>query len=499
MDKILVACGTLLVLLPASPLYQPLTFRDSGVFLYIGWRILNGEVPYRGIWDHKPPVIFYINAIGLAIANNSRWGVWFLEFVSLFLAALIGYHLIKKVLGVYPAIYSLLLGLITLVFVLQGGNFTEEYALPLQFLALWLIIDVDNSPSSLWRFFMIGLIGGIAFFTKQTAIGIWIAIILYITIIRLKRNQIKRWLMEISSIIGGGSLICIVITIYFISQGALADFWSAAFKYNFDYSTANTGLVFRLKPILTGITPLATVGLFQFALIGYGIGLLLILFRKDLTSNWMSLLLVGLIDLPLELILVSASGYRYAHYYITIIPILTVFSGLTFWVLLTQLASWKFPSFAKSIFQVSIIVIFMWSSYIPYRIARNYTWNTDDSVIKYIESHTSPNDSVLLWGADAMTNFYSYRKSPTRFVYQYPLYLKSYADEKLVLEFLEGIIQNRPSLIIDTVNPDTPIYDFPIQTEKIREYVDYLRSHYRIVDNIEGWYIYGYFESENAP
>lgn len=498
-DKLLIVCGTLIVLLPVSPLNMPSIGKDSGVFLYIGWRILNGEVPYRDIWDHKPPVIFYLNAIGLAIANNSRWGVWFIEFVSLFLAAFIGFQLIKKILGIFPAICSLLLGLITLVFVLQGGNFTEEYVLPLQFFALWLFFNNKKSSIDFWRWFLIGLIGAIAFFTKQTAVGIWIAIIIYLTFIRLRGNQIKRWVVEMLALIGGGLLISILIILYFSSQGALVEFWSAAFKYNYYYATASTDLVHRLGPVLTGIAPLTTVGLFQIALIGYGLGLVLMLFRKDIISNWTPLLLVCLIDLPLELFLLSASGNRYGHYYVNIVPVLIVFSGLAFWVISTQVASWKIPNFAKSILQLGIIIVFLWCSYYPYRVQTDYSWMADDTVVNYIESHTSVNDTVLFWGADSAVNFLALRKSPTRFVYQYPLYTKGYVDEKLVLEFLGDIIQNHPRLIIDTKDPTTPLYDFPIQTEKIKEDIVYLKSHYHNVHNLGTWIVYEYYESKNAP
>jgi hypothetical protein len=43
-DKILVAIGVLIVLLPISPLNIVQPARDSGVFLYVGWRMLQGEI-----------------------------------------------------------------------------------------------------------------------------------------------------------------------------------------------------------------------------------------------------------------------------------------------------------------------------------------------------------------------------------------------------------------------------------------------------------------------
>ena len=65
-----------ITLLPAVPSLHPVPYRDSGVFLYVGQRILDGDMPYRDIWDHKPPGIHLVNAIGLAVAGGSMWGVW---------------------------------------------------------------------------------------------------------------------------------------------------------------------------------------------------------------------------------------------------------------------------------------------------------------------------------------------------------------------------------------------------------------------------------------
>jgi len=35
-----------------------LPWTDSSVFLYIGQRIIKGDVPYLDVWDHNPPLIY---------------------------------------------------------------------------------------------------------------------------------------------------------------------------------------------------------------------------------------------------------------------------------------------------------------------------------------------------------------------------------------------------------------------------------------------------------
>jgi hypothetical protein len=47
---------------------------DSAVYLSVGRRLARGYVPYLDVWDHKPPVIFLVAAIGYTITPNSPIG-----------------------------------------------------------------------------------------------------------------------------------------------------------------------------------------------------------------------------------------------------------------------------------------------------------------------------------------------------------------------------------------------------------------------------------------
>lgn len=503
-DKLLVVIGALCVLLPTSPMNMQFTNRDSGVFLYVGWRILNGELPYRDVWDHKPPVIFYINALGLAIMDGSRWGVWLLEFLGLSFAAFVGFKIVQKTLGTFPAMFSTLLWLLTLVFVIQGGNLTTEYTLPLQFTALWLAKTTFEKPNShYWRWLLIGSIGATAFFTKQTTIGIWVSIILFLIVSKIKSHQVKELIFEVLWFLGGFVAVCIGWIAFFGLQGGLVEFWSAAFQYNFVYSSSVVSFLDRMKPVIKGITPLAKVGLLQFAGIGYLLGLLLIYFRRDFIRGWLPLLVIALFDLPIELILISVSGRTYAHYYMTILPVLALFTGITFWVILSSRFLSDIPDRAKFVLTVGVIGVFLWTSFNEYRIQvtsfRHV--NRQHPIVSAIELNTNPEDTVLLWGAEASINYFSQRKSPTRFVYQYPLYMQRYADEQMIIEFLDDLIRENPRLIIDTHNERTPLYEFPIQTYAIQQRIAYLQCHYRMVGEIlpDKVTVYEYIASDCTP
>ena len=477
------------------------TYRDSGVFLYTGWRILNGELPYRDIWDHKPPVIFYINAAGLALTNNSRWGVWLLELVLVFFAAWVGYQLIKKVFGLFPAIFSLLLWLLSLVPLFQGGNFTTEYTLPLQFAALWLLYDSDKSEHKDRRFFLIGLTGALAFFTKQTAIGIWIAIIVSISIQELASGQFKQWFRELSYIFLGGISITAFMAIFFGAQGAFPQFWSAAFEYNFFYSSLNEyDLTPRIDILIRGLRPLSNSWLLQFSVAGYVAAILYILLKKNYAEPLKKLLFIGLINLPIELILIAIPQKTYPHYFMTLLPILAVLTAYTVWTVTSAISTWKLPGFMKLLAAAGVLAFFLSRSFDGY-LNQLYTYRTltkDETVIDYVKESTSPDDYVLLWGAEASVNYFTERRSPTRFVYQYPLQRDGYVNESLILEFLDDVIENRPKLIIDT-DSSIPMYEFPIRSDAIDEKAAYLLSHYCPARRIDSWTVYEYSDGVCAP
>ena len=110
--------GSLVALFPSNPQNMTLPSRDSGVFLYTGWRLLNGDIPYRDVWDHKPPLIYFVDALGLSLAPDSLWGIWILQFVFIFLTLLLVYRLLDREFGIYAALASTVVltsGLLTIL------------------------------------------------------------------------------------------------------------------------------------------------------------------------------------------------------------------------------------------------------------------------------------------------------------------------------------------------------------------------------------------------
>jgi len=65
----------LLYLLVRLPLLEVPLDRDEGAFGLVGQAILQGELPFRDIFDHKPPGVFYAYAAALPFIPPTAAGV----------------------------------------------------------------------------------------------------------------------------------------------------------------------------------------------------------------------------------------------------------------------------------------------------------------------------------------------------------------------------------------------------------------------------------------
>lgn len=491
-----------LVMLPASPANRPIASRDSGVFQYIGSRILEGEVPYRDIWDHKPPVIYYINSLSLLLSGGSQWGIWIIEVIILFVSSIICLRILEEIFDLTSAIVGTSIYLLSVNFVLQGGNYTEEYALFFHWCALALVYVSEKKGRYSWRGYLIGILGGLAFFTKQTSIGFFLALILFLLI----RNRIFSYkikiLRDIGIILSGAATAAGVILSYFALMDSLKYLWDASITYNYFYpakSLVKFPIQSVIDSVLTGFDFLSPTNLPAFALAGWGIGLGYLLLRRNYITRRDSILILAIINLPIELILVSSTGRDYGHYYLALLPSLTILAGFLVYVLVAGLHQLLSPDGSKKVRLFSSLVIFgaflltqmpAFVGYIDTIKTLRQVLPERKEAIELIMELTSEEDSVLIWGAESEINFHTQRPSPTRFVYQYPLYEDGYTNLALVEEFMEDIIQNQPRLIIDTRTEDMPFLDFELESPRINELSEVILAQYSKIKSIGDWDVY---------
>ncbi len=488
--------GTIIALFPANPINMTLPSRDSGVFLYVAWRLLSGDIPYRDVWDHKPPLVYFVDALGLAATPNSLWGLWFLQIIFIFFTLFFIYKLLDREFGIYAALagaITLTSGLLTVV---ARGNVTEEYALVFQALCFWLFMVAWKKNFPRRTSFWIGVLGGIAFNFKQTTIGIWITYGLILLAIRLFQRKFP--LKDLLSLLAGWLVPSLVLVAYLASQHAIADYWEQAFLYNFVYIGTHEGIRRLIPVFIKGFAYLRNGWVLYLAILGWLAGLGYVWLKRKAFAEIHSLLLVALVNLPIEVVLITVSGRSILHYYLTPLPVMAILAGTL---------AYTAPALINRIPRLSSQTIQRWVPGIvlaaialgQFGQVKSYSWyvqglseNDDAPVIDYIVNNTNEGDKVLIIGAESVVNFLARREAPTRYVYQYPLALLG--RRPMFEEYFDQILENKPALIIDTrgqSNLAEKLYT-PLQkrSQIVRDGVKYLGDHYEQVAQFGEWFVY---------
>lgn len=379
--------------------------------------------------------------------------------------------------------------LLALFFIIRLGNLTEEFALPIQFFCIWLFIHAQNKRFSFWRGIVFGITFAFLFLLKQTNIGIAIAILLVLIFLRLHNHQQEYLLKEIIGIVLGFIAISTIVLIYFGSQNALADFWNNAFLYNFSYTS--TEPLSALLASMIGLVFLMPTGILVVSFIGLILAIITIC--KDFKLNDVKnlILLLASVDFLVELLLISTSGRAYEHYYITLLPAISIFTAFVFQTLIMKIKETGKLRISSQLITAYALIVIGIGVYNSYFSQVQFIQSIDDrNITEYITSHTGKGETVLFYGAETSLNFETQRTSPSKFVYQYPLYTSGYTSDQLILEFLNDILVNQPAMIIDTHNAVTPFFEFPIRTKAIEENVKLINSKYAYIGKLAGWDVY---------
>ena len=503
------------VLLPHSPLFKT-PYGDSAVFLYHGQQILEGKIPYVDLFDNKPPLIFYLNALGLWIGNGSIWGVWSLEYLFLVLSSVIGFLTLTKYIDKKSAAFSTYFWLISLVYIHDGGNFPEVYALLFQFLALYLFWDGGSNKSYSVQSFFLGVTLSLTLLLKQNIIGIHVAAIFLISITRLRNKKIYFLFKELLFFTIGTASILIIVALYFYFHNALFQFWDTAFQYNFEY--VEKPLIKEIRSAYYGFKYLTATGISIVATLVWFFILMHIMPVDRYSENRPLKVLAHLafVLFPMVVMFVSISGRSYIHYYISWLPALFVLSSLFFYYLFSLKSNGIFLGiFASKRSSILLAISFVLATSIVPIGNFEYWFNrysarrqSNKQIVSIIDKYSDKSDFLFVWGLGSEFNLLTTRKSPTRFFC--PFFQVFHASESrlksIIPEILSDIKEKKPRIIIDQFAdwPNTPPIDprkrsqwaaehangKPISTE-ISELFDYIYGNYvRLDEDINGYDYY---------
>jgi hypothetical protein len=155
-----------------NPYIPTLLDTDSSVFAAVGLHFLEGKALYREAWDHKPPMIFFLDAVALWLGNGSVDAIRGLQRGFAVVGVNLFFSIVCLVFGsIWLAFFSSVFFLLYFYThsIYGGGNFAEEYGSIFVLggiLAVVMAARARESSARAWVFFS-GFLFSCAVLTKE--------------------------------------------------------------------------------------------------------------------------------------------------------------------------------------------------------------------------------------------------------------------------------------------------------------------------------------------
>ncbi len=413
---------------------------DSSVFKYIGRVILDGGIPYRDTFDHKGPLVYLLNAIGILISYQK--GIWGVELVTLFATFAIMYKISRLLCSRLVSIGILLLSSSLLFKYFEHGNLSEEFALPFIAAAIYIFTDYFiHAKISNLRLVICGLSLGAVCLLRVNMIPVWVVMCIGVLIHCITKRQIKEIFRFLAFFLIGFSIIILPVAVWLTANGAFQSFIDDYIVFNSQYSSFDS-------PVMAlsgrGSTFLAflneTITLLALALLVYRI----IKNRKFYDVLYTVYFLANIVFL-------SLSGNLFLHYGMIIIPALVypfaiicrdcrigvksqnALPSVAFLYVLATLAMPGWLNGANTVFQD-----------LP-NIGVDQINANDLQIATLVSTHSAPDDKILVCGNYNLIYNLSERFAATKYSYQSPPLT---IDEEKAAEYYREISKNLPKVIV---------------------------------------------------
>jgi hypothetical protein len=501
LERVLVVAVAVLLLGAAwwlrAPLHNLPLERDEGAYATIGARWLAGEVPYRDVFDHKPPLLYLVYALARLLPGNSVHQIRVLATAYLLAGGLALLALGWRLYGRWAGLVALALYLAygsSLRF--QGLIFNSEAVLVLPATLGCLLAVGGMRRRSTVLLGAAGVCVGLALAAKPVGAALLIPLALGALNSHSARPGLASQVSDgprMRATLGAAALAGVVLVPLLFAlvlwrQGALPATYEALVVYNRLYAQESVGqgwdptFLWRIwAPMLALALPAA-------------IGLAATLVRRELrTPAHIVAALWGLALLATAVLSLRA----YPHYYLAAVPFFSLWAGAGIAVLggkpsgrTTEDSSHqdtKAPRYRKTLYSnfvssrlggetnglvqpltrlarvlaalgvlaalVAVPIREIWPlrAQTPYeQIGTLYGpegyafFGHADEVAAYIAEHVPAEQPIFVWAAEPEIYYLTGRRPAARFIYDYPVEHIPGARDQLLL----ALRQTTPPLII---------------------------------------------------
>jgi len=301
LDLALVTLLTIQALTWRLPLIGIPLISDPAIRALVSLEILEGSIPYRDIFNNKPPFILYSGALFSSLLNDPSLGYWFMEITFVMVAAIMIFVMIRKTNGslesfAFTSLF-ILFSNVSIYYYFTPG-FIEYPAATFTILAYFLTLYGHSRFSH----FLAGILVALTLMSHQISLiacaPIWLWLIFH-----------RRWQDLTHHLLGLLIFVGAILTWLYLND-TLHDFIYQVFIFSLFYIKANPSELkeFRLPTLFYLLVPIPFIIMSIPEII-----------RKNKDSV---LILLWLIFASAALLL---TGLRlYAHYFVILAPPITL-------------------------------------------------------------------------------------------------------------------------------------------------------------------------------
>ncbi len=457
--------------------------------------IHEGLLPYRDLWDHKPPGIYAFNALGELATGKPVSGARAAESVILILTIGLAFRLGRRsvhwwVWGVALAFWYLVTT--TNPAVVQWGDFTELALPPIVF-----ALALELSRRGVVRWSLAGLLVSIAVLFRPTAVGLLAGLL---AVLMLRESSWGRRMKVTLLILAGAAVPGLILLAWAVLHRLLRDMWDQVVTYNRLYAReagasaiSNLARGWRLEvwKIPGGIPLLVLL---------VCLGILVLWKRRAPTSssqNSRTAEILALFAGPSLVViwsLESLSGRFWPHQLMTAAPLLVV-------LLAAVAAPAERTTLHTAIWATTVVSAFAVISYIGWWASGNTLFRPDASriaAVKFLQAASSPNDRLQVWGSEDLLYLQTGLLPASRYTYYYPLLTPGYATPKKTREFFSELERNRPRWVV-TYGRDTTLSPSRARAPVLAAFSSWLEDRARPVRRFRNLIIWEISDRSRGP
>lgn len=448
--------------------------RDQGIYAAVADGIIHGQMPYRDVWDFKPPGIFLVYALAQVLFGKTMLAPRLVEVAGL-IGMVVGFTRlsetffgVRRVGLVGGAVAALIHAQLEFWHTGQPETFGG-------FLTVWaLVLTARDGKRSrrLWRWALIGGLFGAAFLLKPPLGGGALACAAFLARDAWSEDRRVRSLVLPFVVVGVGSLVPILgCGLWFKARGA----WDALSWTLFEFTPGYTklGWANRSAPEMFywGMEEL----FFRFSALA-AMGVIAAIVIRPMHENERRGMFLVLGVLAIHLAGIAMQGKFFQYHYAASLPLVALLGGLGLYKLWRRTLA-AGPSGVVAFLAFVVVATSMriavrdlgsfWDRAILrtgyllrfgpiysrelldrelYRVA-DYNLDANRQLSAEIERRTPPGSKIFIWGFEPGVYWMANRPASTRYVYDVAQRV-SWGRERARAELLTELEKSPPVLFI---------------------------------------------------